>query len=175
VTELLRLQADELSEAVDELGRIREDFEHEGLLLDALWVQIDIARALLRTDSALAAAAFRTAAATADRLGALTLQLLAEQALRSLGARTWRRSRAPVGNDVLLSTLSTREAEIARLVAAGSSNPEIAQQLFLSRKTVERHVSNALAKLGVRNRTELAARLGELGARSKETQPEPQR
>jgi len=179
VTELLRLETDEQSKAIEELERIRADFEREDLLLDALWVQLDVARALLRSDSARAADAFRTAAATADRLGALTLQRLAEQALRSLGARTWRRPKTAAGDGTPLSTLSAREAEVARLVAAGSSNPEIAQQLFLSRKTVERHVSNALAKLGVRNRTELAARLGELGARSAGDsagrEPEPHR
>jgi DNA-binding NarL/FixJ family response regulator len=48
------------------------------------------------------------------------------------------------------------------LIAEGASNPEIAQQLFLSRKTVERHVSNVLKKAGARNRAELAARVAEL-------------
>jgi len=60
--------------------------------------------------------------------------------------------------------LSPREVEVARLVIDGASNPEIAAQLFLSRKTVERHVSNALAKVGARNRTELARRLMEIDA-----------
>jgi DNA-binding NarL/FixJ family response regulator len=58
--------------------------------------------------------------------------------------------------------LTEREREIARLIAAGASNPEVAQRLFLSRKTVERHVSNVLRKVGVRNRAELAARVAEL-------------
>ena len=58
--------------------------------------------------------------------------------------------------------LTARELEVARLVIEGASNPEIAAQLFLSRKTVERHVSNALAKVGARNRTELARHLREI-------------
>jgi DNA-binding NarL/FixJ family response regulator len=53
--------------------------------------------------------------------------------------------------------LSRREREIAQLVASGVSNPDIARSLFLSRKTVERHVSNILAKTGARNRTQLAS------------------
>jgi DNA-binding CsgD family transcriptional regulator len=53
-----------------------------------------------------------------------------------------------------------REREVADLVALGATNPEIASRLFLSRKTVEHHVSNALAKLGLRSRAELAAQVG---------------
>jgi DNA-binding NarL/FixJ family response regulator len=59
--------------------------------------------------------------------------------------------------------LTEREQVIARLIAGGASNPEIAERLFLSRKTVERHVSNVLRKAGVRNRAELAARVAQLG------------
>lgn len=58
--------------------------------------------------------------------------------------------------------LTEREQVIAHLIAGGASNPEIATRLFLSRKTVERHVSNVLRKAGVRNRAELAARVTEL-------------
>jgi ATP/maltotriose-dependent transcriptional regulator MalT len=55
--------------------------------------------------------------------------------------------------------LSKREREVAALVAAGNSNPQIAQTLYLSPKTVEGHMSRIFGKLGVSSRAELAARI----------------
>jgi DNA-binding CsgD family transcriptional regulator len=53
--------------------------------------------------------------------------------------------------------LSAREAEILRLVARGLSNQEIADSLFLSIRTVERHVTNAYGKIGAHNRAAATA------------------
>jgi DNA-binding NarL/FixJ family response regulator len=95
------------------------------------------------SEARLALAAFEDlqAARHADAAGAL---------LRSLGApiRT-----GPKG----IGALTRRETEILDLVGAGLSNPEIADRLFISRKTVEHHVGNVLSKLGLRNRAEAAA------------------
>ena len=54
------------------------------------------------------------------------------------------------------SDLTAREAEVAGLVARGLTNQQIANQLFLSVRTVESHVRGALAKAGITSRTELA-------------------
>jgi DNA-binding NarL/FixJ family response regulator len=59
--------------------------------------------------------------------------------------------------------LTPREAEILALVAAGRSNRQIAQELFISPRTVGVHVSNLLAKLGVTGRVEAAAIAHRLG------------
>jgi DNA-binding CsgD family transcriptional regulator len=123
--------------------------------LAALWIRVDLGRELAATGDDRAVAELERVAEVASNTGAWTVLELAEQALRTLGVRTWRRSAA-------VKPLTEREHEIVRLIAAGASNPEIAQQLFLSRKTVERHVSNVLKKVGARNRAELAARVGEL-------------
>jgi DNA-binding NarL/FixJ family response regulator len=55
------------------------------------------------------------------------------------------------------SGLSPREVEVLRLVAAGKTNQAVATELFLSERTVERHVSNILTKLSVGSRTAAAA------------------
>jgi DNA-binding NarL/FixJ family response regulator len=120
-----------------------------------MWIRLDLARELATTDRDRAVVELGRLSTVASEQGALTVVELAHQALRALGVRTWRRGAAG-------KQLTEREQEIARLIAAGASNPEIAQELFLSRKTVERHLSNVFKKVGVRNRAELAARVAEL-------------
>ncbi|MEU4426915.1 AAA family ATPase [Actinoplanes sp. NPDC024001] len=58
-----------------------------------------------------------------------------------------------------LSLLTPQELQVAQAVANGMSNPEVAATLFISRKTVESHLSSAYRKLGVQSRTQLVRRL----------------
>jgi LuxR family maltose regulon positive regulatory protein len=64
--------------------------------------------------------------------------------------------------DSLVEPLTERELQILRLIAAGRSNPEIAESLYLSLNTVKWHAKNLYGKLGVSNRVEAAARAQEL-------------
>jgi DNA-binding CsgD family transcriptional regulator len=160
--EIVRLHALALSEgeAAARVGALEPALaaaEASACALPALWVRLDIGLALAASGSDRAVPELSGVATAAHDRGALTIVELAEQALRSLGVRTWRRT--AVG-----APLTKREHEVAQLVAGGATNREIAQTLFLSPKTVERHVSNALRKLGARNRTELASRLREYAA-----------
>ena len=59
--------------------------------------------------------------------------------------------------------LTLREMEVLRLLVAGRSNPEIADALFISRRTVTTHVTNLYTKLGVNNRVEAATAAQRLG------------
>ena len=123
--------------------------------LEELRLRFELGYTLAQLDRERAIGELERVVGAASERGASTVLELAEQRLRSLGVRTWRRGTARGG-------LTEREREIVRLIAAGASNPEIAQRLFLSRKTVERHVSNVLKKAGARNRAELAAHVLEL-------------
>lgn len=67
-------------------------------------------------------------------------------------ARLVREVRAPESPE----TLTEREIEVLKLVAAGKANKEIAAALSIGEKTVKAHVSNLLAKLGMQSRTQAA-------------------
>jgi DNA-binding NarL/FixJ family response regulator len=141
--------------SIESLEGVAREADELGFGLDALCTRIDLGSALSASDRGRAKDVLAAVAQHAEAQGARTIAELAGKRLRALGVRTWRR---PADGGLL----TPRERAIARLVAQGASNPEIAQQLFLSRKTVERHVSNVLKKVGARNRAELAARAAQL-------------
>jgi ATP/maltotriose-dependent transcriptional regulator MalT len=105
-------------------------------LLEAAGARYEAARARLDLAAALRAAGREEPAGRAERR--------ANEALRELGARE---PEARAGG------LSPRETEVLRLVARGLSNDDIAGELVLSVRTVERHVANAYAKIGASGRT----------------------
>ncbi|MGN9841373.1 response regulator [Nonomuraea sp. H19] len=82
----------------------------------------------------------------------ITVRLLRH--MTSSGAPAARRPAQP---------LSERETEVVRAIARGRTNQEIAAELFISLSTVKGHVSAVLAKLGVRNRAEIASWAWESG------------
>jgi DNA-binding NarL/FixJ family response regulator len=82
---------------------------------------------------------------------ALALELLEDYAQTLSGGET--REKGPVE----ASPLSTREQEVLRLVAEGLTNRLIAQQLFLSPRTVDHHLTSIFNKLGVETRAQAVA------------------
>ena len=123
-------------------------FTSLGLPLEAARTRLQLA-GLLHGDDAVAEA--RAAMATFEALGADRDADAAAARLRDLGAVATR------GGPRTPGPLTRRESEVLDLLGEGLSNREVAERLYLSRKTVESHVRNVLAKLGLRNRTEAAA------------------
>jgi DNA-binding NarL/FixJ family response regulator len=88
--------------------------------------------------------------------GALRYRAAAERQLRTLGRNVHRRTRSGRSAAVGTEALTEREYQVARLVVDRKTNPEIAEELFLSPKTVETHIRNMLRKLDVDSRVGIA-------------------
>ena len=69
--------------------------------------------------------------------------------------KTCARTRPATTGPSALATLTTQERRVADVVGTGASNQEVAMAVFLSRKTVEFHLSNVYRKLEIRSRSEL--------------------
>ncbi|HEX8103531.1 MAG TPA: AAA family ATPase [Solirubrobacteraceae bacterium] len=129
----------------------------------AVGAAMEVSRSLILAGRALAATGERErarevlarAAADLDQRGAVRFRDAAEHQLRQLGHRIHRRSHTVSSQDGV-GGLSNRELEIARLIVDRRTNRQIAEELFLSQKTVETHIRNIFNKLGADSRVEVA-------------------
>jgi len=167
--------------AVDELGRCADVFETTLVRVEHARAVGEVALADGRATAALAPlrraaagwreldAPYETAVtavllatacrAVGDEEGALFELEAATTTFAQLGAAPdLARTRALLAGSAARSAhgLTRREAQVLRLVAEGRTNHMIATELLLSERTVQRHVSNIFAKLGVRSRTQAA-------------------
>ncbi len=169
---LVHLALGHLTAARESLEAAVEAWQRRGRAWEAAWARLDLAHCLLRSnrqgDAALLIARVRQ---TADALGSAPLRGRAEELQRLV------RGRGSI--DEAWYPLSAREFEVAREIAAGKTNAEIAEALFVSPKTVSAHVEHILAKLGVARRSEIAAwtaivtRIEAPGRTATGTVPEP--
>ena len=131
-------------------------FIRAGIPYRAAQTRLLLAQVLRRSDRAVAGAEARAALSVFEDLAAGRDADAAAALMRELGVKAARTGPKSVGR------LTRREQEVLVLLGEGFSNPEIAERLFISRKTVEHHVASVLSKLGLRGRAEAAA----LAARS---------
>lgn len=138
-----------LRRAVDYLERSPRRLEHARALVE--W------GAALRRNNQRAEARdpLRTGMEIAHRCGAVPLVERAREELRATGARP--RKLTFTG----LDALTAQERRVAEMAAEGMSNREIAQALFVTRRTIETHLGNAYQKLGIDSRAQLQKALAE--------------
>jgi DNA-binding CsgD family transcriptional regulator len=122
------------------------------LPFDAALCRLELAAAT--ADPAAAVAPANHALATLDDLGAVPSADRTRRLLRGLGAKPKPAQRRP-------GVLSSRETEVAELVAQGLSNAAVAQRLFLSPRTITTHLDHIYRRLGLSSRAELARYVAE--------------
>jgi len=149
----LALATGDADKAQSHLQAALDDFTRMGLPFERSCARLELARAQAADDRDAAIVDACAARETFEQLGASRHADSAAAVIRSLGGRPRTGTRAE-------GPLTRREAEVFRLLGLGLSNPEIAARLYISRKTVEHHVSKILAKLRLRSRAEAAARAG---------------
>jgi DNA-binding CsgD family transcriptional regulator/tetratricopeptide (TPR) repeat protein len=147
---LVRLARGSLTAAREALERAVRGWDERGRAWEALWAQLDLAQCLIRMNRhADAAEVLVEVRARADAVGSSPILARAEELAKAGRGRG--REQEP------WRPLTVREFEVARLIATGLTNAQIAGELFVSPKTVSAHVEHILAKLGVARRTEVAA------------------
>jgi DNA-binding NarL/FixJ family response regulator len=144
----LSLSFDE--QAAADLAEAAADFGRMGLAFDRARCLLLLGRAARRyRKRGHARRSLELAVSAFERAGAAGWAGLARSELSRIGAR----KPTPEGR------LTSAETSAVELAAAGLSNKQIAHRLFISVHTVERHLSHAYAKLGVRSRSQLAAQM----------------
>ncbi len=147
---LVRLAGGSLVAARTSLEAAVTGWDARGRIWESTWARIDLASCLLRSNRYVEAARLITEVGEfARRLGSPPIQARADDLQRQARGRG--------AEEEAWYPLTVREFEVARQVAAGMTNAEIATELFVSPKTVSAHVEHILAKLGANRRAEIAA------------------
>ena len=146
-----------LEQAAVQLDGLGLPFQAARAWLD--WAEVTAAVQPSDAGSADVVATARRSLADFDRLGARPFADRARRVLRAAGERPPARVRSETGE------LSERELQVVGLVAAGLSNTEIAERLFISQRTVTTHLQHVYRRLGLQSRTALTRWVLERGPR----------
>ena len=146
---LVALSDGSIGLARSSLERAIEGWSAKGRAWERLWAQLDLAACLIRSSRFMDAATLvEDVRDSARRLGSRPLVERSDELTRL--------ARGHSAPEVPWHPLTARELEVARLIAAGRTNGEIAAELGIAPKTASAHVEHILAKLGVARRAEIA-------------------
>ena len=138
-----------LEESVEILARSQAQLDHAGALVDVGFARLEAGSAEVARE------ALEQGMDAAHSCGAHPLVASAMDGLRAVGLRP----RRPALRGV--DALTTQQLRVARLAERGRTNREIAEELFLTRRTVELHLTGAYRKLGIEGREELSDALAD--------------